>query len=52
VLGLANGLDDGSAADAAVDALRVAALAGAVETMASAVVAKRMLRIISLPELR
>jgi hypothetical protein len=51
VLGFANGLDAGSGAVAvALEALRVAADAGAVETTVSAAVAKRMLRIITLPE--
>ena len=50
VLGFANGLDAGSVAEALVDALRGAAFAGAAETTASAAVAKRILRIMFLPQ--
>jgi hypothetical protein len=44
-------LDAGSVAVAVADALRVAAAAGPLETTASAALAIRKLRIMSLPEL-
>src|SRR3954466_9222444 len=50
VLGFANGLEAGKVADDIVEALRVAAAAGAVLTMPNAAVARRRLRIMTLPE--
>jgi hypothetical protein len=50
VLGFAKGLEADIVAEAAVEALRVAAVAGAVLTTASAAVASRRLRIISFLE--